>query len=97
MRNGEIKLVKGAWDYDANAWVSEVLYLTGNSFLEITLPNKGRVVIKKSENPDGPFPKALISNWSGPSFIIPIHGTTKGRYIVVCLTETPTNIQISSI
>lgn len=97
MRNGEVKPINGAWNEEANAWESEALCLTGDCFLEITLPDKGRVVIKKSETADGPYPKALITKWGGPSFKIRIYGTTEDRYIIVCLTETPTNIQISSI
>jgi hypothetical protein len=97
MRHGEIKTVKGAWSEQDNAWVSEVLCLTGDCWLEVTLPDKGRLVIKKSESANGPFPKALITEWDGPQFKIRIYGTTISRYIKVCLTDTPTNIQIASI
>lgn len=97
MRNGEITPISGAWSDDANAWVSDKLCLTGDCWLEVALPDKGRVVIKKSENEEGPFPKALISRWGGPKFRIRMYGTTENRYIKVCLTTTPTNIQLSSI
>jgi hypothetical protein len=97
MRHGEIKTIKGAWSEQDNAWVSEVLCLTGDCWLEVTLPDKGRLVIKKSESANGPFPKALITEWGGPQFKIRIYGTTISRYIKVCLTDTPTNIQIASI
>lgn len=97
MRNGEIKPINGAWCDDANAWVSETLCLTGDCWLEVTLPDKGRVVIKKAESEEGPFPKALISNWTGGNFRIRMYGTTKNRYIKVCLTSEPTIIQLASI
>lgn len=97
MRHGETTTIRGAWSDEDNAWVSETLFLTGDCWLEVTLPNKGRLVVKKSETENGPFPKAIISGWSGPKFKVRIYGTTKGRYIKVCLTETPTIIQISSI
>ena len=97
MRNGEITPIDGSWSSEANAWVSDTLCLTGDCWLEITLPDKGRLVIKKSESEDGPWPKALISNWTGPSFRIRMYGTTEGRYVKVYLTAAPTIIQISSI
>ena len=97
MRNGEITPINGSWSSEANAWVSDTLCLTGDCWLEITLPDKGRLVIKKSESEDGPFPKALISNWTGNTFRIRIYGTTEKRYVKVCLTSAPTTIQISSI
>ena len=97
MRHGEITPISGAWSEEANAWVSDTLCLSGDCWIEITLPGKGRVVIKKSETEDGPFPKALISKWTGSEFIIKIHGTTENRYIKVCITAAPTIIQIASI
>ena len=97
MRNGEIIPINGAWSDEANAWVSDTLCLTGDCWIEITLPDKGRIVIKKSESENGPYPKALISKWGGPEFRIRIYGTTENRYIKVCLTAEPTIIQIASI
>ena len=96
MRNGEITTINGAWSDDANAWVSDVLHLTGNCWLEIELEDKGRLVLKKSESETGPFPKALITKWGGPSFRIRVYGSTKYPYIKVCLTDTPTRIQFSN-
>lgn len=92
-----IETIHGAWSAKDNAWVSDTLCLTGDCWLEVTLPSKGRLVIKKSESADGPFPKALISNWTGNDFRIRMYGTTKNRYIKVCLTTTPTTIQLASI
>ena len=97
MRNGEITAINGAWSNKANAWVSDTVCLTGDCWLEVTLPDKGRLVIKKSESEDGPFPKALITNWTGQDFRIRMYGTTENKYIKVCLTITPTIIQLSSI
>lgn len=97
MRNGEITPISGAWSEDANAWVSEVLCMTGDCWLEVKLPDNGRLVIKKAESAEGPWPKALISSWSGPEFRIRVYGTTEGRYIQICLTDTPTTIQFSNI
>lgn len=89
--------IGGAWSDDANAWVSEILCLTGDSWLEATLPNKGRLVIKKSETAEGPWPKALISKWGGPEFRIRIHGTTENRYFKIYLTEEPIRLEYANI
>lgn len=95
MRTGEMTNISGAWSEQDNAWVSETLCLSGDSWLEVTIPDKGRLIIKKSESADGPFPKALISKWIGPDFRIRIFGTTENRYIRIYLTDTPTKIQIT--
>ena len=97
MRNGEITPIDGSWSSEANAWVSDTLCLTGDCWLEITLPDKGRLVIKKSESEEGPWPKALISNWTGPSFRIRMYGTTVDRYVKIYLTAAPSTIQFSNI
>lgn len=96
MRNGEITTIHGAWSDEEYAWVSEVLHLTGDCWLEITLPDKGRLVIKKSETADGPWPKAFISNWAGNEFRIRIYGSTLYRYVQIFLTSTPTKIQFAN-
>lgn len=91
-----IYTIQGAWSDDANGWVSEDLEITGDSWLEVELPEKGRLVIKKSETPEGPWPKALITKWAGPSFRIRIlHG--RDRYIRIVTTVTPTRIQLANI
>lgn len=92
-----IETIQGAWSEQDNAWVSETLCLTGDCWLEVTLPHKGRLVIKKSETAEGPWPKAFISKWAGPDFRIRMYGTTEGRYVRIYLTTTPTTIQLSSI
>lgn len=97
MRNGEITTIAGSWSQKANAWVSDTLCITGDCWLEVTLPDKGRLVIKKAEKEEGPYPKALITKWGGPKFRIRMYGTTKGRYIQIHLTEAPDIIQLSSI
>lgn len=97
MRNGEITTINGAWSDTENAWVSEVWCLTGDCYLEVNLPNKGRLVIKKAETLNGPWPKAEITPWSGPEFRIRIYGSTKYRYLKVYLTGTPTRIQFANI
>lgn len=96
MRNGEIVPIKGAWSDEANAWVSDVLCLTGDCWLEVTLGDKGRLVIKKAECLDGPWPKALVSNWSGPDFRVRLYGSTKYRYVRVYLTAVPKRIEFAS-
>lgn len=93
----EITTIQGAWSDEANAWVSEILELTGDTYLEVSLPTKGRLVIKKSESIDGPYPKALITPWTGPEFRIRLYGTTERRYIKVAITETPNRIQFANI
>ena len=97
--------ITGAWSSDANGWVSEMLTLTGDIWIEVTLPSKGRLVIKKSESADGPWPKAMITPWTGPDFKIRIrHGvdtmtgdTPKSRYIKIITTETPISIKYANI
>lgn len=91
-----MRTIEGAWSEQDNAWVSETIQMTGSCWLEATLPDKGRLVIKKSESEYGPFPKALISNWSGPDFKIRIYGTTRERYIRVYTTSIPTRIILYS-
>ena len=97
MRNGEIKTINGAWSDEENAWVSETLFLTGDCWLEVTLPDKGRMVIKKAEKAEGPWPKCFKTPWSGPKFRIRIYGSTRYRYIRIYLTEEPTEIAIAGI
>ena len=108
-----IQTIQGAWSDDANGWVSEDLELTGDAWLEVTLPHKGRLVIKKSETPEGPWPKALITPWTGPDFRIRlIHGYAEAtrqtaeyygigighsRYIRIITTVEPTTIQLANI
>ena len=92
-----IKTINGGWSDAANGWVSETLELAGDAWLEIDLPTKGRVVIKKAEEEDGPYPKALITKWGGPSFRIRIYGSTQSRYIKIITTKTPNTIQYAYI
>lgn len=96
MRNGEITPINGSWSEEDNAWVSETWCLTGNCWLEVTMPDKGRLVIKKSETLDGPWPKALISSWAGPEFRIRLYGSTKNRYVRIYLTSIPEKIQFAN-
>ena len=96
MRNGEITTINGAWSSESNAWVSETWCLTGDCWLEITLPDKGRLVVKKAETLQGPWPKAEITSWTGPEFRIRLYGSTKYRYVRIYLTEEPTTIQFAN-
>jgi len=101
----EITTIKGAWSDDANGWVSEILELTGDAWLEVELPAKGRLVIKKAEPSDAPaaspdglkWPKALITHWTGPKFRIRLYGSTPARYIKIITTETPKKIEYVDI
>ena len=106
----EIPTINGAWSDEANGWVSETLTPTGDAWLEVELPGHGRIVIKKAETPDGPWPKALITKWAGPKFRIRIHhGLSPGksensglsvpysRYIKIITTDTPISIQYANI
>lgn len=101
----EITTIQGAWSDEANGWVSEILELTGDAWLEVELPSKGRLVIKKSETPDGPWPKSLITRWAGPKFRIRmIYGTEKAssdaphkRYIKIITTISPTTAQLVNV
>ena len=96
MRHGEITPIDGAWSEQEHAWLSEPVLLGGDCWLEVTLPDKGRMIIKKSETSSGVYARALISPWTGPDFRIRIYGSTKYRYIIICLTDTPDSIGIAS-
>lgn len=98
----EITTIQGAWSDEANGWVSEILELTGDAWLEVELPAKGRLVIKKavtSGKADGTpaWPKALITKWAGPKFRIRLYGSTPARCIKIITTETPITIQYANI
>ena len=96
MRNGEITNINGAWSEEDNAWVSDIWCLTGDCRLEVSMPDKCRLVIKKSETEAGPWPKAMITPWVGPELRIRIYGSTKYRYVKLYLTETPNRIQFAN-
>ena len=96
MRNGEITAINGAWSEEENAWVSETWCLTGDCWLEVTMPGKGRMVVNKSETDSGPWPKAMITPWTGPEIRIRIYGSTKYRYVRLYLTEEPVKIQFAN-
>ena len=89
--------ITGVYSEDANGWVSDIVELTGDAYLEVELPSQGRIVIKKAEQIDGPFPKALISHWAGPKFRIKLYGCTSARYIKIITTDTPISIQLDNI
>lgn len=104
----EIRDIQGAWSDEANGWVSEDLELTGDAWLEVELPHKGRLVIKKSETPDGPWPKVVNTKWAGPKFKLRLlngrdklsakkNGTGHSRYIRIITTETPKRIGYANI
>lgn len=96
MRNGEITTINGAWSEEENAWVSDVWCLTGDCWLEVSMPDKARLVVKKAETLDGPWPKAMITKWGGPEFRIRMYGSTKYRYVRIYLTDIPTRIQFAN-
>lgn len=89
--------VKGQWSNEEKGWVSETLCIKGNCWLHIILPFRGIVVIKKSESLDGPWPKALVTDWDGEEYGIKIYGSTKNRYIRIYTTEIPKSINIAYI
>jgi len=96
MRNGEITTINGAWSEQENAWVSDVWCLTGDCWLEVTMPDKARLLIRKAETLDGPWPRAMVTKWTGPEFRIRMYGSTKYRYVRIYLTDTPTRIQFAN-
>lgn len=91
---GELKTINGAWSEQDNAWVSDTLAMTTDFWLEVELPSQGRVVIKKSNTPDGPWPKILITPWTGPKFEIDVSINEEIRYYRIYTTEPPTRIQL---
>ena len=97
MRHGEITPIAGAWSDEENAWVSEPLMLRGDCWVEVTLADKGRMVIRKSEEASGRYLLAMVTPWSGPSFRIRVYGSTQYRYIKIFLTDNPTKIEYANI
>lgn len=96
MRNGEITTINGAWNEEEHAWVSEIWHLTGDCWLEVTMPDKARLLIRKAETLDGPWPRAMVTKWTGPEFRVRLYGSTKYRYVRIYLTETPQRIQFAN-
>lgn len=93
----QITTITGSYSEKENGWVSNIVKLTGDVLLDIELPSEGMVVIKKAEEIQGPYPKALITKWSGPKFRIKLYGSTPARYIKIITTETPNTIQYANI
>lgn len=93
----QITTIQGAWSDEEDAWVSESLHLTGDCWLEVELPEKGRLLIRKAETADGPWPMALVSTWHGPSFRIRVYGSTKYPYMKIFTTVEPNSIQYANI
>ena len=93
----QITTITGSYSEKENGWVSNIVKLTGDVLLDIELPSEGMVVIKKAEKIQGPYPKALITKWSGPKFRIKLYGSTPARYIKIITTETPNMIQYANI
>lgn len=93
----QITTITGSYSEKENGWVSDIVKLTGDVLLDIELPSEGMVVIKKAEKIQGPYPKALITKWSGPKFRIKLYGSTPERYIKIITTETPNTIHYANI
>lgn len=93
----EARTIAGQWDDRERAWVSETLQLTGDCWVEISLGAKGRLLVRKSENTDGPWPKALVSEWTGPEFRIRMYGGTKYRFVRLYLTRVPERAEVVNI
>jgi hypothetical protein len=94
---GQVHTIHGAWSSLANGWASETLCLSGDTWLEVTLPSKGRIVIEKSEGPSGPWPKVFVSPWVGPAMRLRLYGATEERYVRIYLSENPKTIQYVNI
>lgn len=96
VQQNRITQITGSWSDEANAWVSDIVEVKCDSWLEVTLPSKGRLVIKKAETVEGPWPKAMITGWVGPEIRTRIYGSTDGALLKFCLTETPKSIKLIS-
>lgn len=101
----EITTINGSWSDDANGWVSDDVELTGDCWLEILLPGKGRLVIKAAVDNGSRtiWPKALITRWAGPEFRIRVILSDesalqcKCRKIRIITTTEPERIQYANI
>ena len=88
--------ITGSLDEEAKAWISDVVELHTDCYLEVDLPSKGRLIIKKKET-DGSWPKAMITKWTGPNIRVRVYGSTNGAFLKFCLSDAPTRIQLFKI
>lgn len=80
-----------------NAYRSDIIPLTGDCYLTVTLPSRGRLAIRKANSISGPWPVVLMSPHTGPDFEIRIYGETYGKYIRIETTHQPIKAEITPI
>lgn len=85
------------YDEGENGWVSEEMVLTGETFLALSLPDRGRVCLRKSNSADGPWPIILMSPHTGPDFRIHLFGQAKGKHIKVLCTDAPVKCSVYNL
>ena len=80
-----------------NSFVSPDITLSGECILRLTLPEKGRLAIRKANAPTAPWPIVLMSPHTGPDFYIHIYGETQGKLIRIETTHEPSLAEIDNI
>ena len=83
-------------DDNANSYSSGPIQLTGDAYLCVTLPTKGRIVIRKSNTGRAPWPIVLASPIE-QDFQIHLYGKTKYKHIIVEATHNPIKATLYNI
>ena len=92
-----IRSIGFSFDEEANSWRSGDIRLTGDCYLSVTLPERGRLAIRKFNSTDAPKPVVLMSPHTGPDFEIRIYGESAGKYIRIETTAQPTKAELTPI
>lgn len=84
--------------YDAtdNAYTTQPILLTGDAFLTLSLPERGRLAIRKSNTGERPWPIVLMSP-KNKDYQIRIYGQTRGKYIKIQTTHAPTSATLDPL
>ena len=84
------------WNGFSNSFRTEVISLLGDCFLRLSLPERGRVAIRKANSPGGPWPVVLMSPVN-TDFEIRIYGETAGKFIRIETTAMPSSCELIPI
>lgn len=80
---------------ESNSWTTGVVELTGDCWLRVVLPGKGRLAIRHLYK--GQWPIVLMSPYTGPDFEIRIYGKTMGGQIIIETTRKPISGELDAI
>lgn len=82
------------YDEKENGWSSDIVTLTGETFLSLRLPSLGRVCLRKSNTDNGPWPIILMTPWTGPDFRVRLFGQARGKRVKILCTDKPQSCEI---